>query len=181
MSFETPASHNEQLHSDLDVDTATDMSTSMSNITEPSPGSTSPDRDPDRARGTGGEEQEEGRAFGGPRSPESRYLRSPSTSPRRSRRSLPVREREDRTHQHATVHPPVGAEEGQGFSYADVLRSGNVADEDKRDGPSVVKPGKTKAQLWSEIKVQCESQQLHSPSVYAIPLGLLPTSGNNPR
>lgn len=58
--FNTPGSHMETLHSDLELETATDMSTSMSNITsdpDPSPdsqsGTGSPNRDRSR-RGTGG-------------------------------------------------------------------------------------------------------------------------------
>jgi hypothetical protein len=192
--FNTPGSHMETLHSDLELETATDMSTSMSNITsdpDPSPdsqsGTGSPNRDRSRRGTGGGAENDDGDAeggsntFDGPRSPESRYLRSPSRSPRRSRRALPGRgtgpgsafagttavdQHSQRYHEIGTQR---GGDQGSSASYAEVVQSGppDVAatrDEERGKTEKVgSQPGRTKAQLWTEIKFQ---GKLVSGSVY---------------
>jgi hypothetical protein len=124
----------------LQSDVETDMSTSMSNITESSLASTSP------GRGSGPDL---------PQSPESRYLRSPSRSPRRNGRRLRDAEEEE------------GERTGLvgGSTYAEVVKAhipedhpGQAAEGTQDEinhtltTPSV--PVKTKAQLWGEIKTQ---------------------------
>jgi hypothetical protein len=179
--FSTPASHSYALQSDME--TLTDMSTSISNMTDPSLRSSSSEHDDQeeaamtggervRSRSTGrdGRHDHHDREKGGDdpllSSPESRYLRSPSRSPRRSRSSGLPREQE------AMVGDRQGDEtrdtsEQAGFSYADIVKVGSneasSADQVRGETGQPIKgaigqgaSGRTKAQLWNEIKLQCE-------------------------
>ena len=175
--FSTPASHSYALQSDME--TSTDMSTSISNMTDPSLRSSSSEHDDQeevtttggkRARSRSAGRHGHDRVKGGDdpllSSPESRYLRSPSRSPRRSRSGGLPREQEvmmgDVQGQQAR-----DMSEQAGFSYADIVKVGsNEAQYQGETGQPLKGPtgqgvsGRTKAQLWNEIKLQCELPNL---------------------
>lgn len=183
-TLDTPGSQYDtlQIQSDIEVETGTDMSTSMSNITDPSPGSSSPDREREPEQGYHRDDDGEGddveETRGGQRG-EERYLRSPSTSPRRARRVLP-REHGDRDRDRTFHIPGTGPEngpimetrpaDGQGFS--GVGRRDEV-------GTTSVRPeqGRSKAQLWGEIKVQGESSAASPSSEGGYSIGMTFFSG----
>ena len=180
--FSTPASHSYALQSD--IETSTDMSTSISNMTDPSLRSSSSEHDDQeestttgagrpRSRSTGrdghhGHDRDKGGDDPLLSSPESRYLRSPSRSPRRSRSSGLPREQEGLTSDQQGGETRETSEQA-GFSYADIVKVGSNSEQPAGEargetgqavkgtggqGPS----GRTKAQLWNEIKLHCELQ-----------------------
>lgn len=155
-------------------ESGTDMSTSMSNFTDPSLASTSPGRD--STLGTARESHAEGADSTG-----DRYLRSPSLSPRGVKNSHEafglVDEQKDQTAPGPLSYAEAAQPTPEQAAHL-AQQSHTTAGQSQQDhhalattetpAPGPVLSGRSKAQLWGEIKVQTLTRTILT--IYLAPL-----------